>query len=556
VTIIAETRARVSSQADVLPAQAAWLLDRLVCPSCRHVQLEQRRRGLVCPACTAGYTSQNGVIELVTPELLETLLPQREAWSLLEKACGRYDHSLEQVEQYPLDPLVRAQFDWLRALLKSRGRCRVLELGAGRGWASRLLAEDGHDVVATDILDDPQIGLGCAARLRDETATWFGTIVTPAESLPFHDHSFDVVFSFATLRHIVDMHRVLKEVERVLRPGGWLCAMHEPFRGGLTTGMQRLQNCLTYQLLRWWQPDTPAGAVQDQRSAMSNNLGSTFYEICRRGPFCQAAGEEAGLHTVILPVALLLTLSPDMSSIAEHAPAIRANWLQAAADTYGLDIDRLTAWVEEARAAWGKDLLPEVLAHWIAIGNVDGVLLAQKGGGELAALPAFPATTAAAIRPLDPVLMACAEQNLLPVYGFYGMEQAGEVRYRWAQPQCGFLVPGSDSVQVTVACPGMPFRAEPVRIEVRVEGERVPVLVFVMEAGKTVTFNARIPERYSQQPSVLIRLSAGMGFMPSDYTGSIQDIRLLALQVIKVAAGELPREAVQESLQFLCRPAV
>jgi ubiquinone/menaquinone biosynthesis C-methylase UbiE len=515
--------------------QPGWFLDLLTCPSCGHPQLEPRKRGVICPACTAGYTSHDGVIELMSVDLLETMLPQRQAWELVERMCGQYDWGPEQIDQYPLEPTARAQINWLRETLRARGRCRVLEIGAGRGWAARMLAQDGHEVVATDILDDARIGLGCAARLCQGAGYWFGRVTTPAEALSFKDCSFDIVFSFATLRHLVDLPRVLGEVERVLRPGGIFLGLDEPFRGALTTAMQRLQNSLVNHLIRWWMPGKPFGPVKEQIAAMRKHLGAGLYESCRRVPFYVSTAEEVGLRATVLPLALLLTLPPDLSWTEQEEKELAPGWLEAVAASYGVDIERLRGCIDSAHGSLGRNPVVELLNHWITQGNFHGALLAIKGDGDLAVLPQ--ATTAKAPRTLDPLLMECAEENLVPVYGLYGMEQHEEIRFRWMQPLCGFLVPGAPWLEITAYCPGKPFCMDPVRVEVRVDDERLPALVLVLMPGKTVTFKVRIPEPYASRPSVLIRVVSALGFMPSDYTGSVFDMRLLSLQLRRVYSG-------------------
>jgi SAM-dependent methyltransferase len=53
-----------------------------------------------------------------------------------------------------------------------------------------------------------------------------------AESLPFRDESFDLVFGHAVLHHIPDLARAFVEFERVLAPGGAVLFAGEPSRWG------------------------------------------------------------------------------------------------------------------------------------------------------------------------------------------------------------------------------------------------------------------------------------------------------------------------------------
>jgi SAM-dependent methyltransferase len=58
------------------------------------------------------------------------------------------------------------------------------------------------------------------------------TMATDAETLPFPDESFDLVFGHAVLHHIPDLGQAFSEFARVLRPGGTLAFCGEPSRYG------------------------------------------------------------------------------------------------------------------------------------------------------------------------------------------------------------------------------------------------------------------------------------------------------------------------------------
>ena len=107
----------------------------------------------------------------------------------------------------------------------------ALEIGAGTGYFSLNLLQLGliGSATATDI--SPGM-LATLSRSAAELGLEVRTARTDAESLPFADGSFDLVFGHAILHHIPDLERAFGEFERVLRPGGTLAFCGEPSRYG------------------------------------------------------------------------------------------------------------------------------------------------------------------------------------------------------------------------------------------------------------------------------------------------------------------------------------
>jgi ubiquinone/menaquinone biosynthesis C-methylase UbiE len=102
-----------------------------------------------------------------------------------------------------------------------RGR-DVLEVGCGSGFASQLFAEAGANVTAVDLT----AWAVATTQARFAAFTLSGDVrQADAEQLPFDDSSFDLVFSWGVIHHTTDMDAALRELVRVLRPGGELVLM-------------------------------------------------------------------------------------------------------------------------------------------------------------------------------------------------------------------------------------------------------------------------------------------------------------------------------------------
>ena len=94
---------------------------------------------------------------------------------------------------------------------------RVLEIGCGLGTDGARFARAGAFYTGVD-LTDAAVSL---ARRNFELQGLTGEFRTAdAENLDFADDTFDVVYSHGVLHHTPDTARAVREVHRVLRPGG------------------------------------------------------------------------------------------------------------------------------------------------------------------------------------------------------------------------------------------------------------------------------------------------------------------------------------------------
>ena len=100
---------------------------------------------------------------------------------------------------------------------------RVLDVGCGSGWATRLLAgyAINGQVTGIDISDE-------MIRVARESASALPNTdfeVASAEQLPFPDSEFTHAFSMESLYYYEDIAGALTEIHRVLRPRGLFVAV-------------------------------------------------------------------------------------------------------------------------------------------------------------------------------------------------------------------------------------------------------------------------------------------------------------------------------------------
>lgn len=94
------------------------------------------------------------------------------------------------------------------------GKGRLLDIGAGRGELLRAARLEGWEA----------IGIEPSASFADHTTRHSGLEIrrTPVEGCGFSPNSFDVVILAAVLEHLYNPNETIREIARILRPGGAL----------------------------------------------------------------------------------------------------------------------------------------------------------------------------------------------------------------------------------------------------------------------------------------------------------------------------------------------
>jgi ubiquinone/menaquinone biosynthesis C-methylase UbiE len=200
-----------------------------------------------------------------------------------------------------------AEFERLRSIVAAVPAARVLDLGAGAGHVAFQVAPVAAEVVAYDLSAD-MLGV-VAAAAQDRGLGNIHTQQGVAEQLPFADASFDVVLSRFSAHHWSDLGLALREVRRVLKPGGKLafvdvCAPGLPL---LDTHLQTMEvlrdtsHVRNYAPAEWLRQLGDAGLVVEGQVRQRLRLEFTSWVERMRTPeifrqairqLQQAAGQE------------------------------------------------------------------------------------------------------------------------------------------------------------------------------------------------------------------------------------------------------------------------
>jgi ubiquinone/menaquinone biosynthesis C-methylase UbiE len=112
---------------------------------------------------------------------------------------------------------------WIKGVTRTASQARILEIGCGRGAGACLIQEEFHPATlhAFD-LDHRMIllaGRYLKAEYKDKIFLYVGDVLR----LPYRDGVLDAVFGFGVLHHVPDWRAGLREIARVLKPGGIYC---------------------------------------------------------------------------------------------------------------------------------------------------------------------------------------------------------------------------------------------------------------------------------------------------------------------------------------------
>jgi SAM-dependent methyltransferase len=153
---------------------------------------------------------------------------------------------------------------------------RVLDVGTGDGTYAIEAAVRGAEVTGVDV--DP--AMVAAARARAESAHAIVRLCEgPAQALPFADGAFDVVFAVTVLCSVPDASRAVRELARVLVPGGRL-VLGDLGRYSVWAAARRVRGWLgsgAWRRARFWSRADLVGLARGAGLRVVEVRGAIFY---------------------------------------------------------------------------------------------------------------------------------------------------------------------------------------------------------------------------------------------------------------------------------------
>lgn len=172
----------------------------------------------------------------------------------------------------------------------------VLDYGAGRGKG----VQDDQVSYRRGLRDlkgkcKRLIGVDVDEAIHENPGLDEAHVIPPGGAIPLPTASVDLIVSDNTFEHITDPGPVARELDRVLKPGGWICARTPNRWGYIALGASLVPNALHVAFLRRLQPDRkavdvfPTAYKLNTREALRRHFPNTAYEHCSYTHFAEPA---------------------------------------------------------------------------------------------------------------------------------------------------------------------------------------------------------------------------------------------------------------------------
>jgi ubiquinone/menaquinone biosynthesis C-methylase UbiE len=160
------------------------------------------------------------IILLIVQKMKNEKEAVRDFWN--EGSCGealylkgddeREAYTNQAEVRYSLEPYILPLADFPSA----KGK-KVLEIGVGLGADHQQFAQAGAILTGIDLTERAIKNTQRRFSLMGLKSDLF---VSDAENLPFDNETFDIVYSWGVIHHSPDTPKAIKEIYRILKPGG------------------------------------------------------------------------------------------------------------------------------------------------------------------------------------------------------------------------------------------------------------------------------------------------------------------------------------------------
>lgn len=240
----------------------------------------------------------------------------------------------------------------------------ALEIGSGTGFFLLNLMQAG--IASTGVVTDISPGmLQVATRNAYDLGLTVQGRVGDAESIPYDDSSVDLVVGHAVLHHIPDVELALREVLRVLKPGGRFVFAGEPTHYGDVVA-RRLSR------LTWWAVTTvtKSGPLRQWRRPQ------TELDDSSRAAALESAVD---LHTFVPGELARIALRAGAIDVAVRTEELTAAWFGWPVRTFEAAVPRDKLgwrWAMFAYTSWQRlSTLDRALSHVVPAGLFYNALL-------------------------------------------------------------------------------------------------------------------------------------------------------------------------------------
>ena len=203
-----------------------------VCPACWSRDLSwDDESSSHCLSCGSSYPVRNNIWFAIVPDnswkpiLQDTIALFMDFTYNRDAANALLGQKMQQsIEDYSEEheSIRDASFHDAWNCLSIKHDAHILEVGAGDLRVASDLCKKGYSIVALEPVPE------FLERGKYDAGLPIAKVCSSASRLPFKSGTFDVVYSLATLHHVDDISSIVREMSRVLKPGGVLLAGVEP----------------------------------------------------------------------------------------------------------------------------------------------------------------------------------------------------------------------------------------------------------------------------------------------------------------------------------------